>query len=110
MTREEMHKKMAALIEITEPVDDAITFTDEAIALISEIAAWAKETGFYKNNREKAKAFFENAANPSDIWIFMLQKIVGAPTMFHRDCVVAGYMPALDAAVTKNKLTTGKKE
>lgn len=101
MTREEMNDKMVELLEATEATDDAVVFNDKAIALVKEIAEWARGTNFYKEHREAAAEFFDRTATPSDIWMFMLQKIVGAPTTLHRDCIVAGHMPTLEAAIMR---------
>lgn len=101
MTREEMNEKMVELLEATESTDGTVVFNDKAVGLVKEIAEWARGTNFYKDSREVAAEFFGDSATPSDIWMFMLQKIVGAPTAIHRDCVVAGHMPALEAAIMR---------
>lgn len=101
MTREEMNDKMVELLEATESKDDAVVFNDKAVELVKEIAAWARGTNFYKMNHEAATKFFDSSATPSDIWMFMLQKIVDAPTDIHRDCIVAGHMPTLEAAIMR---------
>lgn len=103
MTREEMNEKMVKLLEATEAKDNSVVFDDKAISLVREIAEWARETNFYKENRKAAGEFFDITATPSEIWMFMLQKIVGAPTSIHRDCVVAAHMPALEAAIERGK-------
>lgn len=103
MTREEMNDKMVELLEATESTGDSVVFNDKAVGLVKEIAEWARGTNFYKANREAAAKFFDSSATPSDIWMFMLQKIVGAPTDIHRDCIVAGHMPALEAAITREE-------
>lgn len=101
MTREEMNGKMVELLEATEAKDDAVVFNDKAVSLVKEIAEWARGTNFYKENREAATKFFNSTATPSEIWMFMLQKIIGAPTTLHRDCIVAGHMPTLEAAIMR---------
>ena len=98
MTREEMNDKMVELLEAT---DAAVVFNDKAVGLVKEIAEWARGTDFYKTNHEAAEKFFDSSATPSDIWMFMLQKIVGAPTTIHRDCIIAGHMPTLEAAILR---------
>ena len=101
MTREEMNGKMVELLEATKATDDVVVFDDKAIALVKEIAEWARGTNFYKEHHETAEEFFDGTATPSDICMFMLQKIVGAPTTLHRDCIVAGHMPTLEAAIMR---------
>ena len=101
MTREEMNDKMVELLEATESTDDAVVFNEKAVGLVKEIAEWARGTNFYKENREAAAKFFDSSATPSEIWMFMLQKIIGAPTTIHRDCIVAGHMPALEDAIMR---------
>lgn len=101
MTREEMNDKMVELLEATESTDDTVVFTEKAVGLIKEIAEWARGTNFYKANQKAAAEFFDSSATSSDIWMFMLRKIVGAPTAIHRDCIVAGHMPALEAAIMR---------
>ena len=101
MTREEMNEKMVELLETTESTGDTAVFNDKAVELVKEIAEWARGTNFYKDNHETEEKFFDSSATPSDIWMFMLQKIVGAPTAMHRDCIVAGHMPALEVAITR---------
>ena len=101
MTREEMNDKMVELLEATESTDGAVVFNGRAAELVKELATWARGTDFYKENHETATKFFDSSATPSEIWMFMLQRIVGAPTSIHRDCVVAGHMPALENAITR---------
>lgn len=101
MTREEMNGKMVELLEATEAKDNAVVFNDKAVSLVKEIAEWARETNFYKENHKAADEFFDITATPSEIWMFMLHKIIGAPTTLHRDCIVAGHMPALEAAIMR---------
>lgn len=107
MTREEMNDKMVELLEATKGNDDAVVFDEKAIELVKEIAEWARGTNFYKVNHKAAEEFFNNSATPTDIWMFMLQKIVGAPTALHRDCIVAGHMPALEAAIMRVEMEKG---
>lgn len=96
-----MNDKMVELLEATESTNDSVVFNDKAIGLVKELAEWARETDFYKGNHETAEKFFDSSATPSEIWMFMLQKIVGAPTAIHRDCIVAGHMPALEDAIMR---------
>lgn len=101
MTREEMNDKMVELLETTESTGEKVVFNAKAVELVKEIAEWAMGTNFYRENREAAEKFFDSSATPSDVWMFMLQKIIGAPTPIHRDCIVAGHMPALEAAIMR---------
>lgn len=101
MTREEMNDKMVDLVNATTCVNGIVVFDDKAIELVKEIADWARETNFYKAYRKEIAEFFDDSATPTDIWLFILQKIIEAPTTVHRDCVVAGHMPALEAAIMR---------
>lgn len=101
LTREEMCDKMVELLEATESIGDSVVFNDKAVGLVKVIAEWARGTNFYKANREAAAKFFDSSATPSDIWVFILQKVIEAPTTLHRDCVVAAHMPALEDAIMR---------
>ena len=104
MTREEMNDKMVELLEATESADGVVVFGDRAVELIKEIAEWARRTNFYQSTRGTAQKFFDSSVTPSDIWMVMLEKIIGAPTSIHRDCVVAGHMPALESAILRAEM------
>ncbi len=107
MDRKQMNTKMADLLEEVEGTsseNNYPTFTEKAVGIVKEIAAWARETDFYKRQAAQAAEFWTEESTVEEIWMFMLRKIVGAPTAIHRDCVIAGHMSALEAAIMQRSI------
>lgn len=90
------------MVELIDSVDDRTgipKFPRRATEIVREISAWAKSTGLYEKSREKAESFWTEGATPSDIYMYMLGRVVGAPTEIHRDAAVILHMPALEKAL-----------
>ena len=94
------------MVELIESVDDtaaAPKFPRRATEIVKEIAEYAKTTKIYQENTETALDFWEDGTPPEEIYIFMLQKVVNAPTTLHRDSAVILHMPALEKALSMQR-------
>lgn len=100
---DELPDLMVELIENTTAEDDHIEFPGRAREIIKEISDFAQSTKIYSRNRKRSKTFWENDATPTDIYYFMIQKVVDAPTQIHRDAAVLLHMPALAEAIIKQE-------
>lgn len=100
---DELPDLMVELINNVTAEDDHIEFPGRACEIIKEIVDYAKETKIYSENRKKAESFWENDATPTDIYYFMIRKIVDAPTQIHRDAAVLLHMPALAEALKREE-------
>lgn len=102
----EIEKMRGLMIELIENIDSstgALKFPKRAVEIIREIADYAKQTKLYRENIGKAESFWQDEDSPEKIWIYILEKVVNAPTTLHRDGSVILHMPALDAALEKTK-------
>ena len=100
---DELPDLMVELIENAQAHDDCIEFPARAREIINEIAEYAKKTKLYTEHQEQSKSFWEPDTTPTDIYYFMLQKVVGAPTQFHRDAAVLLHMHALAEALQREE-------
>ena len=98
---DELSDLMVELLENAKAYDDRIVFPARACEIIEEIAEFAKGTKIYSDHQEQSKNFWEEDATPTDIYYFMLQKIVNAPTQIHRNASVLLHMPALAEALKR---------
>ena len=104
MTRiDELSNKMIDLIEAAQALDDHVEFNTRAREIINEIAEFAKHTKLYADFRERSETFWGSDDTPTDIYFFVLQKVVNAPTPIHRDAAVLLHMPALAEALQREE-------
>ena len=99
----DMSELAGLMVELMESVDiqeDVPIFSQRSTEIIKEISAYAQTTGFYKTFKETADNFWPDGSQPEDIYGFILDRIVNAPTTIHRDTAVLGHMPALEKAIT----------
>lgn len=99
---EELSDLMVELLESVDSTSGKLKFPARATEIIKEISEYAKTTPFYKQN-EGAATHFWNDEPPEEIWMFMLQKIIGAPAAIYRDTSVLGHMPALEKALAAQR-------
>lgn len=94
------------MVELLEGVDDTTSvpkFPKRATEIVKEISAWAQTTHFYTDFAKDFRDFWAEGTPPEEIWMFMLQKIIHAPTVAHRDLSVIGHMPALEKALAAQR-------
>ena len=86
------------LIEAVKRDGENLTFTDRAKEIIKEISAYGRETGIWKSSTERREQFWKDSADatPEQVYGYMLDKIVNAPTRIHRDSSILLIMPRLD--------------
>lgn len=78
------------MVELLENCPD-FKLNPRGIEIINEIADYAEQTNIFKANKERGEIFDGKAAKT--IFLYMLDRIVNAPTTFHRDASVFLIMP-----------------
>ena len=96
---DELPDLMVELIETAKAQDEGVEVPARAREIINEIAEYAKKTRLYAEFQERSEAFWEPDDTATEIYLFMLQKIVNAPTQIHRNAAVLLHMPALAEAL-----------
>lgn len=101
-----------ALLPENASNDAVFTFLKENRALIKELAMYARQTGIFERAQEDVIAFkkkLKQGNNTSAIkenvvsaYIWVLDRIVNAPTRLHMQCSVALCMPIVDDAFMDN--------
>lgn len=101
---EELPGLMVELLESVDcPNDDAAPkFPRRATEIVKEISEYAKDTKIYRESAD-ARTFWADGTPPEEIYTFMLEKVVGAPTTIHRDAAVILHMPALEKALAAQR-------
>ena len=86
------------MIELIDNVGDTKKeFNQRAREIIDEVSDFAEQTDFYKEQTEHHKEAMEwtKHENAWNIYMHMLCKIAGAPTILHRNGSVILLMPIL---------------
>ena len=79
--------------------NDHVVFGLTARKTITEVAAYARKTKIYAESREESERFWKEEGHEKTIEIVhghMLDRIVHAPTVIHRDSSVLTLMPELE--------------
>lgn len=88
----ELNELMAELLEGNID-DDTMTLTERGREIVNGISDYAEKTQIYQDNKERGEIFKESSAK--QIWGYMLDRIVNAPTLFHLTSSVLLIMPFL---------------
>lgn len=96
---EDLSPLMIELIE--DNVANNTEFSERAVEIINEIADYAEGTELFKSQKEKGEMF--DGATPKQIYGYMLDRVVNAPTTFHRDASCILIMPFLRKALQEGK-------
>lgn len=98
---DQMYELVPELIEETKDDGTNLIFSDRAKEVVKEVAEFSRKTKLYQENKERGKEFWSNPEERTarNIYIYMLDRIVNAPTSIHRDSSVILLMPVLDEAV-----------
>ncbi len=81
------------MIELLESNIDLETMkiTDRGYEIINEISDWGEQTRIFQEHKEKGKMF--NESTTKQVFGYMLDRVVNAPTPLHRDASVLMIMP-----------------
>lgn len=100
----ELPDLMVELIETVDTTTGIPKFPKRATEIVKEISAYAQGTRIYQDHvAARAEEFWPDNTAPEEIWAFMLQKIVGAPTTLQRDASVLCHIPALEKALAAQR-------
>lgn len=78
------------MVELLENCPD-FKLNPRGIKIINEIADYAEQTDIFKENKERGEFFDGQTAK--NIFFYMLDRVVNAPTVLHRDSSVILIMP-----------------
>lgn len=94
----QLYDLMPELIEGVKEDGSELVFTDRAKEIIKEIAAYARTTGIYKATKEQGEEFWSDPEKRTarNVYCFMLDRIIHAPTAIHRNSSVILHIPTLD--------------
>ena len=81
---------MAELLESNVDYETTV-FTERGREIINEISDFAEQTRIFKDNEEKGEMF--DGSTVRQIFGYMLDRIVNAPTSIHRDTSIILIMP-----------------
>lgn len=81
---------MAELLENNVDYETTV-FTERGREIINEISDFAEQTRIFKDNEEKGKMF--DGSTVRQIFGYMLDRVVNAPTSIHRDTSIILIMP-----------------
>lgn len=99
---EDLSKLMVELLDINvTATPDALTITDRGRQIINEISDFAEQTKIYQDNKERGEML--NDATALQIYGYMLDRIVNAPTRFHMNMSVLLIMPFLRKQLREEK-------
>lgn len=88
----ELNPLMLELLEDnTEWKDGNIIFTDRGREIIDEISDYAEQTRIFQEQKEKGEMF--NGSTVQQVFVYMLDRVVNAPTLIHRDMSIVLIMP-----------------
>lgn len=71
---------------------EATEFTVRGYEIINEISDYAEQTKIFIENKECGK-MFDDDDTAQQVFVYMLDRIVNAPTTLHRNCSVILLMP-----------------
>lgn len=86
----EVTELMAELLENNVDFETTV-FTERGREIINEISDFAEQTRIFKDNEEKGEMF--DGSTVRQIFGYMLDRIVNAPTSIHRDTSIILIMP-----------------
>ena len=78
------------MVELLESSPD-FELNPRGIEIVNEIADYAEQTDIFKANKERGEIFDGQAAK--DIFTYMLDRVVNAPTVLHMNSSVILIMP-----------------
>ena len=89
----EMNKLNELMVELLDGnvKREATEFTVRGYEIINEISDYAEQTEIFIENKERGKMFDDDTAQ--QVFVYILDRIVNAPTTLHRNCSVILLMP-----------------
>lgn len=91
---------MLELLEQNTNMEE-MTFTDRGREIIDEISDYAEQTEMFKVHKEQGEMFSDSTVK--QIFGYMLDRIVKAPTKFFRDASVILIMPFVRQKLREEK-------
>lgn len=88
----ELNKLMLELLENnTDWRDGQVIFTDRGREIIDEISDYAEQTRIFQEHKERGEIF--DGYTAQQVFCYMLDRVVNAPTAIHRQTSVLLIMP-----------------
>lgn len=94
----QIYDLMPELIDDVKEDGGEFVFSERAKAIVKEIADYARSTKLYARSKEQGDEFWKDGKQHTarEIYLFMLDRIVNAPTAIHRNSSVILHIPYLD--------------
>ena len=94
----DLYRLVPELIEVVDKAGRPLAFSDRALEIIHEIAEYGRTTMIWKSTAERREKFWADSADatPEQVYAYMLDRIVNAPTRLHRDSSILLIIPRLD--------------
>ena len=107
---DDLYRLVSELIEIVEWDGDRLAFPERAREIIHEIAEYGRTTGIWKATKERRERFWNDSqgATPEQIYGYLLDRIISAPTKYHRDSSILLIIPRLDELLRREVMPGGK--
>ena len=97
---------MLELLEKESEWKDAnIVFTDRGREIVDKISDYAERTRIFQEHKERGEMFDTYTAQ--QVFGYMLDRIVNAPTTFHRDASVLLIMPFVRQKLKEEAVQNG---
>lgn len=98
----DIDEMVEAILELKIMEGNEVNFTEEAKKMIHIAAEKARKTKVYEHNFERWPEEWKKA-QPEDLFVEMLMKIVNAPTKIHMMAVPRLMLPAIDDAIRRQQ-------
>lgn len=101
MNTENIRDLTAELLSIALPKKrgGAIYFNDRAKEIVKTISDYSKTTDLFRRNKEKGEAEIPEDATADQLLGYLCDRIVQAPTEFHRNASIVLLMPFIARAL-----------
>lgn len=98
----ELNNLMVELLENNiEWQESNVIFTDRGYEIVNEISDYAEHTQIFQENKERGKMFDSSTAQ--QVFGYMLDRIVNAPTSIHRNTSIILIMPFVRSKIYEEK-------
>ena len=94
----DLYRLVPELIETVEMAWDRLIFPERAREIIHEIAEYGRTTEIWKATKDRRERFWADSkdATPEQVYAYMCDRVVNAPTRYHRDSSILLIAPRLD--------------
>lgn len=94
----DLYRLVPELIETVDKAGRPLAFPERAREIIHEIAEYGRTTEIWKATKDRRERFWADSkdATPEQVYAYMCDRIVNAPTRYHRVSSILLIIPRLD--------------